>query len=368
MIFKPDMPDELLSSKIQSLCPTISGNVCCTEAQFDTLRAQVQQVNNNLTVDGIDFYITDAFGEGLYNSCKDVKFGTMNTRAIEFIGAGAQNFKEWFAFIGRQAGLDVPGSPYAINFQARIPESSGMKPMNVSVYSCGDTSLGCSCGDCPFSPVCSSSAPPSPDKKHSCSVGLGSLKVKCIEFSLAVLYIVLVSAFFGWGVFHRTRERRSPASRMRPLLNVMDEGELHSFNKQKDDNLPMQMLEEFPRVTNGVQLSVVQGYMSSFYRRYGTWVTRNPTLVLCSSLAFVLLLCLGLIRFEVETLPEKLILATIPNSKHGRSPSIVTEDNILLLFEIQKKYMLVVFPSLLPDIICAWHDENLSVLRSILTD
>ena len=38
-------PDELLSSKIQSLCPTITGNVCCTEAQFDTLRAQVQQVS-----------------------------------------------------------------------------------------------------------------------------------------------------------------------------------------------------------------------------------------------------------------------------------------------------------------------------------
>ncbi|PQQ11389.1 hypothetical protein Pyn_40637 [Prunus yedoensis var. nudiflora] len=90
-------PDDLLSSKVQSLCPTITGNVCCTETQFDTLRSQVQQaipflvgcpaclrnflnlfceltcspsqslfinvtsvakVNNNLTVDGIDFYIT----------------------------------------------------------------------------------------------------------------------------------------------------------------------------------------------------------------------------------------------------------------------------------------------------------------------
>ena len=35
----------------------------------------------------------NSFGEGLFNSCKDVKFGTMNTRAIEFIGAGAKNFK-----------------------------------------------------------------------------------------------------------------------------------------------------------------------------------------------------------------------------------------------------------------------------------
>lgn len=30
---------------------------------------------------------------GLFESCKEVKFGTMNTRAIEFIGGGAKNFR-----------------------------------------------------------------------------------------------------------------------------------------------------------------------------------------------------------------------------------------------------------------------------------
>lgn len=29
----------------------------------------------------------------MYNSCKDVKFGTMNTRALDFIGAGAKSFQ-----------------------------------------------------------------------------------------------------------------------------------------------------------------------------------------------------------------------------------------------------------------------------------
>ncbi|KAM4122351.1 hypothetical protein ACB094_01G077000 [Castanea mollissima] len=396
-------PDELLSSKIQSLCPTITGNVCCTEAQFNTLREQVQQaipflvgcpaclrnflnlfceltcspnqslfinvtaiskVNNNMTVDGIDFYVTDSFGEGLYDSCKDVKFGTMNSRAIQFIGAGAQNFKEWFAFIGRQAGLHAPGSPYAIKFLSNATESSGMKPMNVSIYSCGDISLGCSCGDCPSSPVCSNTAPPAHHKAGSCSVRVGSLKAKCIDCALAILYITLVSMFLGWGLFHRTRER-NPRSRTKSFLNVNDGGQLHSVNRQKDENLPMQMLEDHPQIRNGVQLSVVQGYMSNFYRRYGTWVARNPTLVLCSSLAIVLVLCLGLIRFKVETRPEKLwvgpgskaaeekqffdshlapfyrieqlILATTPDAVDGKLPSIVTENNIKLLFEIQKK-------------------------------
>ncbi|KAA8535924.1 hypothetical protein F0562_028402 [Nyssa sinensis] len=393
-------PDELLSAKIQSLCPEISGNVCCTEAQFDTLRAQVQQaipflvgcpaclrnflnlfcelscspnqslfinvtsvskVNGNLTVDAIDYFLTDTFGEGLYNSCKEVKFGTMNTRAIEFIGAGARNFKEWFEFIGQQADLGLPGSPYAINFQTSIPESSVMELMNVSVYSCGDSLLGCSCGDCPSSPVCSDLKPPPPHKNDFCSVRIGSLKVECVEFSLAILYIILVSAFFGWGLFHRTKERR-PTSSMKPLLNFVDEDGINYVNVQKDE---MKVHAMVPQMTNTVQLSIVQGYMSTFFRRYGTWVARNPTRVLFSSLAIVFILCLGLIRFEVETRPEKLwvsdgskaaeekhffdshlapfyrieqlILATMPDSKYGKSPSIVTEDNIQLLFEVQKK-------------------------------
>lgn len=51
------------------------------------------QVGTNSTVNGIDYYISDTFGSGMYESCKEVKFGTMNTRAMEFIGAGAKNFQ-----------------------------------------------------------------------------------------------------------------------------------------------------------------------------------------------------------------------------------------------------------------------------------
>ncbi|KAF7829479.1 NPC intracellular cholesterol transporter 1-like isoform X1 [Senna tora] len=396
-------PSDLLSSKIQSLCPTITGNVCCTEAQFDTLRTQVQQaipflvgcpaclrnflnlfceltcspnqslfinvtkvakVGDNLTVNGIDYYITDGFGEGLYESCKEVKFGTMNSRVIQYIGAGAKNFTDWFKFIGTEAPLGVPGSPYAITFLPNAPESSGMRPMNVSTYSCGDISLGCSCGDCPSSSACSNIASTTIQKKDSCSLRIGSLMVKCVDLILAILYIILISVFLGWGLFYRIRERKA-ASTTKPVSNVVNGTVLHSLDMQKDENLPMQMLENAPQIRNGVKLSAVQGYMSNFYRKYGSYVARNPIMVLSSSIAIVLLLCLGLIRFKVETRPEKLwvgpgskaaqekqffdshlapfyrieqlILATIPDHVNGISPNIVSENNIKFLFEIQKK-------------------------------
>lgn len=49
-------PDDYFSAKIQSLCPAISGNVCCTETQFDTLRAQVQQVRPTLPLSRLLHY------------------------------------------------------------------------------------------------------------------------------------------------------------------------------------------------------------------------------------------------------------------------------------------------------------------------
>ncbi|XP_010539022.1 PREDICTED: Niemann-Pick C1 protein-like isoform X2 [Tarenaya hassleriana] len=397
-------PDDLLSSKIQSLCPTITGNVCCTETQFDTLRSQVQQVipfvvgcpaclrnflnvfcelscspdqslfinvtsvakvKNNSTVDSIEYYITDAFGEGLYQSCQDVKFGSSNSRALEFIGAGAKDFSEWFAFIGQKADLDVPGSPFEIKFlTTTLPETSVVRPMNLSTYSCSDNALGCSCGDCLSAPACSiSTASPPTQKKQSCSIKIRSLEAKCVDFSLAVLYIVLVSLFLGGGLLHRTRETKN-AFGMRPLSNAEAGEDQTSVKPQKADTIRMQMLQGTPQ-RNWAQLSTVQGYMADFYRRYGVWVARHPTLVLCSSVSVVLLLCVGLVRFKVETRPDKLwvgpgsraaeekqffdthlapfyrieqlILATVPNSGDGKAPPILTEDNVKLLFDIQKK-------------------------------
>lgn len=38
----------------------------------------------------------------------------------------------------------------------------------------------------------------------------------------------------------------------------------------------------------------------------------------------------------------QLIIATVPDPQHGESPGIVTEDNIQLLFEVQKKVLLSV--------------------------
>ncbi|KAJ8762193.1 hypothetical protein K2173_007348 [Erythroxylum novogranatense] len=335
-------PNPRLAQKVQSLCPTITGNICCTEAQFDILRSNTQQavpflvgcpaclrnflnlfceitcspdrslflnvtsvskIKNNVTVEKIDLYVADTFGEMLFDSCMEVKFGTMNMRAIEFVGGGAQNFTDWFAFLGKRADPNMPGSPFAITFKSTAPRSSRIRPMNVTAYSCSDVSLGCSCGDCPSSPGCKNKAPPTEHAPGSCTVRIGPLKVRVTIYG--------------------------------------------TFSTQ-----------------------YIQAYKSSkvsifyHYRSYGTWVVHHRILVLCLSLSVVLVLCVGLIRFKVETRPpklwvapgskaaaekqffdshlapfyriEQLILATLPDI-HGKSPTIITDENIKLLFDLQRK-------------------------------
>ena len=62
-----------------------------------------------------------------------------------------------------------------------------------------------------------------------------------MEFSLGILYVVLVFMFFGWVLLQRRRERRRPGSNVEPLLNDMA-GEGSSFgNLQKDGTHPIEV-------------------------------------------------------------------------------------------------------------------------------
>lgn len=71
-----------------------------------------------------------------------------------------------------------------------------MELMNVSVYSCGDTSLGCSCGDCPASPVCSASGPPPSHESDSCSIKIGLLQVRLVM--IMICSFIRLHSFVGY--------------------------------------------------------------------------------------------------------------------------------------------------------------------------
>eukprot|EP00249_Psilotum_nudum_P020094 c27562_g2_i2 orf=166-3330(+) len=393
-------PDALFSAKIQSLCPEITGDVCCTAEQFDVLRNQVQQavpflvgcpaclrnflnlfcelscspnqslfINvtsvtkgvNSSTVKAVDFYVTEGYGEMLYSSCKDVTFGAMNTRAMDFVGGGAKSAEEWLSFLGMEAELYEPGSPFAIRFISSLPKAGAMRPLNVPVVPCWDSSLSCSCGDCPSASVCSEISPSVANSTSHCSVHIGSIEIKCVDLALTILYILVISAiFFSMHAWKRGQGQ----SIDEPLLCSMEDNNASSLHDEVEATLTEVIGNDSIEKPRAMQ-HVIQGFLSEFFRSQGTWVARNPGRVLLVSAFIVFLLCLGLFRLNVQTDPQKLwvspgsraaaekeffdthlapfyrieqlILATIPPAGMKTAPSIVTDENILLLFEMQKK-------------------------------
>jgi Niemann-Pick C1 protein len=59
-----------------------------------------------------------------------------------------------------------------------------------------------------------------------------------VDFSLALLYILLVSVLLGWVLLQRTRQERRVGSNVEPLLNDMGGEGSNVANIQRDEAHP----------------------------------------------------------------------------------------------------------------------------------
>jgi hypothetical protein len=93
---------------------------------------------------------------GMHACMQDVVYGAANMKAMSFIGGGAQNFSQFFDFLGTVKDKRVPpaGSPFQMNFPGEAATPASMRPANESVTACWAPALKCSCGDCPDGPQC----------------------------------------------------------------------------------------------------------------------------------------------------------------------------------------------------------------------
>ncbi|OAE25593.1 hypothetical protein AXG93_2982s1140 [Marchantia polymorpha subsp. ruderalis] len=308
-------------------------------------------------VDGIDFYITEEYGTQLFDSCKDVKFAAMNTRAMDFIGAGAKNYTDWLSFMGHRAGSYEAGSPYQINYKTNAV--GDIRPLNTSVTPCWDSSLSCSCGDCPSATSCAEPLPPSDNKDEGCHVTLGSLQIGCLNLGMGILYVVILLGIVAWWIQSRKEHSNTTGQ------SDINEPLLVSTNVSPPVPGQGPEIEEAGKPEKIQDPTFIESSLSRWFRAQGTWTARHPGIVLFIAIVFMILLCIGLLQLQVETRPEKLwvspgseaaeekayfdshlapfyrieqlILATIPSANES-APYIVTNQNLLLLFEIQAKY------------------------------
>ena len=261
-----ETPEDKLRDKLVAVCGDEwkDTKVCCNDEQVDTLQSNLQKASNiisacpackknfydlfctftcspdqslfvnvtetvpkndKLLVTELDQLVSEEYGTGFYDSCKDVKFGATGGKAIDLIGGGAKNYTELLKFLGDKKPF--LGSPFQINFPRPDRSFVDMEPVLDDPKPCNSTDerYKCACVDCP------GSCPVLPELKvdEQCHVGL----MPCLSFAVVLVYSVLITLLVLAVTGHAAaaKHRKSKREQLQMLQDVSpsddeDEGDL----------------------------------------------------------------------------------------------------------------------------------------------
>ena len=306
--------------------------VCCTLEQLEALRTNLQRANTliascpacqanfarlfctftcspdqslfiNVTdtkeksgkpmVTELDYLVSDNYGEGFYNSCKEVKFGGSNGKAMDLIGGGAQNYTQFLKFLGDKKFL---GSPFQMNFPRPSEKSfEGMEPMDMSTRNCNDPDKAyrCACVDCPDS--CAEL--PDVAEDELCYVGL----LPCLSFAAIIVYsvflILMVVAVSGHVAYQK--HAKSKSERLRLLQDVAPSDE-------EDEGDIVYNAGMLDRPQRHYFLNTI---CDKAFSKLGFICAEFPAITISMTVALVFFLSLGWMQFTIETDPVRLWVA-----------------------------------------------------------
>jgi len=307
-------------------------NFACSpdQASFVNITSTQTSSTGQTAVKSLDFFVSARHGQGLYDSCKDVKVGATNGYAMDLIGEGAKNYSAFLKSMGQEKPL---GSPFQIDFPSSVPP--GMVAFDKPSRNCADSDLSsrCACVDCPeICPV----LPDLPTSNDSCYVG----GLSCLSFVLIVAYalclIVFLTGFSVQAAFRRKQERKysrlalapetnsdtplSPRSHSRDLVGASSlarylDGEQSSpsITGLRNAGRGVTLLDPLDSVQpRQYRLNVKLRRM--FYQ-LGLFTASSPWATFAIMFTFMGLLNIGWSRFGVETDPVRLWVAPDSESK-----------------------------------------------------
>lgn len=269
---------------------------------------QADKSGQKYRVKELDQLVSDEYGSGFYDSCKDVKFGATNNNAMAFIGGGAKDYPSFLTFLGKKSLL---GSPFQINFPrpSDYPEK-GTRPLDMVPKKCNDEdeNFRCACIDCPA--VCPQL--PEVESIKSCHVGV----LPCLSFgailTYGVLMLLLATVLFGHIAWAKHSRRKS--ERLQLLQDVApsddeDEGDMV-------DNGAM-----YDRPQRNYWINTV---CDSAFSRLGYAAAKFPGITIGLSILVVGLLSLGWLRFDIEKDPARLWVS--PSSAAAQEKTFFDEN------------------------------------------
>ncbi|KAG5654479.1 hypothetical protein H0H81_001978 [Sphagnurus paluster] len=321
-----------------SACPACRNNFrsfFCTftcspdQGSFVNVTATQKSTSGQTAVKSVDFHVEEQYGEGFFNSCKDVQVGATNGHAMELIGGGAKDYTAFFKYMGDEKPI---GSPFQINFPLTAPPE--FTPFNATPRGCADNELAsrCTCIDCPS--ICPALPPvPPPNAGPTCHIGA----LSCLSFILILGYALAVSGFLaGYLVSTTIRRRRertyervalseetaSPRTQTRGLVGqgslaqYVDEDSVGTPSESRHLGRGASLLD--PIETVQPRQYPLNTFLRGRFYKLGLFAASYPWLTFSLVFFLVGLLNVGWKKFEIETNPVRLWVAPSSESKQQK--------------------------------------------------
>lgn len=335
---------ETLSSNFEQLesligaCPACRNNFrsffcqfTCSPEQGTFLNVTSTQTSQGKTaVESVDFFVSENYSQGFFDSCKGVQYGNTNGYAMDFIGGGAKNSSAFLKFLGDKK---LVGSPFQINF----PPSTGstLPPLDTAPRHCADDDLlsRCTCIDC--LDVCPTIPPVSPPNDGpTCHIG----NISCLSFILTLTYSLAVLGFLLGYVIQTTIRTRREKRYERVALGADATSPTRTHNRGlvgaaslaqnfEDDSLVNQ--SESRHLGRGASLldpiDTVQprqyplnNMLRRGFYKLGLFTASSPFLTFAIVFVLIGLLNVGWKNFEIETDPVRLWVSPSSESKQQK--------------------------------------------------
>ncbi|KAF1997279.1 multidrug efflux transporter AcrB transmembrane domain-containing protein [Amniculicola lignicola CBS 123094] len=263
---------------------------------------------NKYLVTELDHLVSDSYGSGFFDSCKDVKFGATGGKAMDFIGGGAKNYTQFLDFLGEKKFL---GSPFQMNFpRPSEDEFPKMTPMDKKFHPCNSTDekYKCACLDCEGS--CASL--PEVTEVKQCYVGL----LPCLSFAVIIVYSVFLALLCIAVAGHVAymKHSQSKNERLRLLQDL----------EPSDDEDEGDIVHNVGMLDRPTKHYFINTWCDRMFSRLGYVCARFPVITISTTVLVVGLMSLGWIRFQVETDPVRLWVA--PNSAAAQEKNFFDEQ------------------------------------------
>ncbi|OZJ03637.1 hypothetical protein BZG36_03924 [Bifiguratus adelaidae] len=257
-------------------------------------------------VKSLDVFVGERFGQGLWASCKDIKFGASNGYAMDLIAPGAQGYLDMLRGLGKESPL---GSPFQIDFPEGSDPSGQLMQLDRDTKQCNDTDIAyrCSCVDCES--TCPT-LPKTPAEQPECRIG-GTLR--CWSFGLMLTYLLIVGVVVFWLAKRNGWLKQLPWIGRRGgeiALDTTEDGATNGGQRHRPffERLAMAEAEEDRLLDPDATPSKyrLHSFLQDFFYQIGYFCSTYPQLTIMATLVFVILASLGWLRFQIERGPVNL--------------------------------------------------------------